>query len=347
MTKRLKAIAVFLIAALLLNGIACALLTQRGFDIVRRKVFDRVSADISECENIGGALLPIDKCTEGKSVFCFDGVASDEQGNEFAMMMLKYLDGRNGIRYIVDEIPYSAGLVFSYCMNSDNAQILLKSCADKIGNIDDEKLDLYLKISKYSRSRFGNAQKFTLFGCCEDGAADTAECLRFLAGEIYASRPDICDELIMKTLTAENVTDEEYIASVRNDIGTNEGLYKQMFTGMYQHIKHTMDMYGHETENAACENLEYICSEGIAGNYFVIMRKSGIPEDGILLDKSVVFSVYDSDEAGVSGGSYIIVDNRVYRYFSAWADKLNVFFDRTAKRTEICTDDVYFIRSGN
>jgi hypothetical protein len=261
-------------------------------------------------------------------VFLLENYPKTQKEILFIIDYIKYLNNKTGIKYVIDEIGFSAGQMINIYLQTGDETILDKIFASADDNelYSDLRRFYYKKLYEYNAT-LPETAKINLFGIGME-STDKNHSLLYFEYLISKVNNKVVPGKIGNILNGNRNETDKYFINLKKSLDQNEALYKELFVEDYFNFSCMVDNYytkksdDNIIQQKLAANLIKIYNKNIRGKYFGFFSDTGFIEKITSIyenvyDRTVVLKVRhelwfdDSDK----DGNIFSVNNKYLKYF--------------------------------
>lgn len=357
--RKLLRIVIFIVITIIINICLYGLFTVNGYSYIydfAKKINTRSVEVNDETEEY----VYFNNQLSKNMVFLLKNSPKTQKEILFIIDYIKYLNKETGIKYIFDEVGFSAGQMINIYLQTGDETFLDQIFASAGDNetYSDLRRFYYKKLYEYNVS-LPETARLKLFGIDTEFTDKSHSLLYFeyLTGKVHNK---IVPAKIGNILNGNRNDSDIYFNNLKKSLDQNEALYKELFVEDYFNFSCLVDNYftdksdNNIRQQIMAVNFVKIYNKNLRGKYFGVFADTGFIEK--------IFSIYENVYNKISvlkvwhelwfdnidkKGDIFAVNNKYLKYFIKYREFVYKINGREATDFYDRNNDTFFIVNEN
>lgn len=353
---RLQQTFIFIFVSLMINICLYGLFTVNGYTYIYDLSL-KINTRLVETDNDDyREYIFFKKHLNKNMIFFIEYKINDESAVDFYIDFLKYLKKETGIKYLFDEVGFSAGQILNLYLQTGDENLLkqiFESAADT--DIYTKYRELYYrKLYEYNNT-LAQTERIILYGI-DTESPDKIHTVIYLDYLIDKIRNKSVPSKINNIINGNRTDKDQYFNNIKKSLEQNESLYKELFVEDYFYFALMIDNYFTDKSdyNAKLQkmavNFIKIYDKNPRGKYFGLFSDTGFIEKAQTIyndvnNRIMIYEVQDTlffKEQDKYGKIYS-VNNNVLKHFIKYREFVYHINGRNLTENLLRESDTFFV----
>ncbi len=358
--RKLKRIILFIVISMIINICLFGLFTINGYTYIYNiglKLNTRI-VDVNDDEY--DEYLFFRKQLNKNMVYFIKDKPDSESKASFYIDYIKYLNKETGIKYILDEVGFSAGQIINFYLQTGDESFLNQvfESADDLDTFSLYRKSYYNKLYEYNIT-LPETERINLYGI-DTETPERNHSMLYMDYLINKIQNKSIPTKINSILNGTRYDKDIYFNNIKKSLEQNEALYKELFVEDYFNFSMLVDNYFSDKSDynirlqTIAVNFIKIYDKNIRGKYFGVFSDTNFIEKMLTIyndinNRIIVFEIQNTllfNEADKIG-KFITVNNKYFKYFVKYRNFIYKINGQELSEYFYRESDTFFVLNDN